>query len=67
MPAISKKQRVDNLNIIDKRLEVVSGVDDLMILYGSYKKKIIDELKIENGYTDTKIKQDLGTKILDKK
>jgi len=52
------------LNIIEQRLLDVESTNDILKLLSARKADILSKLRIEHGYSDAQLKEDLGNDIL---
>jgi len=64
MPTMFKRKGFKDLNPIDKKLVEAESLNDILQLFKARRDKTTSKLKQEHGYTDTKLKEDLGDNIL---
>jgi len=64
MTVLFQRRGFKDLNPIEKKLVEAESVNDVMRLLKIRRNKTLDRLKLEHGYTDKKLKEDLGDDVL---
>jgi len=64
MTIMFKRKGFKDLNPIEKKLVEVESVNDVLQLLKKRRDITASKLKLEHGYTDKKLKEDLGNDVL---
>jgi len=65
MSAGFRRNNFEDLNPIEKKLLEIDTTNDIIKLFKVRKLDTIAKIKLEHGYTDAKLREDLGNNILD--